>query len=240
MESDSQDRSGQKRVDVPARLGAANVASALSRDIIDGRYLYGEQLPPERLLAERLGTSRGTIRAALTKLESSGMVERLRGSGTFVCHRILGEQENVTEITSPLELISVRLAIEPPMVRMATVNASERDLDRLEQTLRRVEGCQANSEEFSKYDELFHLNLAEITGNPLMVWLYSQLNEVRSQSQWHRIRDKILNRQSIDLYNDQHRRLFEAIRHRDTEQAAARITEHLELARRDLTGAKMP
>ncbi len=202
--------------------------------------MFGEQLPPERVLAKRLRTSRGTIRSALARLEESGMVERIHGSGTFVLYRVPGEQEHVTEITSPLELISVRLAVEPPMVQMATINASARDLERLERALERVEGCGADSGEFSKFDELFHLCLAEITRNPLMVWLYSQLNEVRSHSQWHRIRDKILNRRRIDIYNDQHRRLFEAIRHRDARQAVALITEHLELARRDLIGAETP
>ncbi len=240
VDTESMQNEDQNRLGSPPRLGAANVASALNRDILEGRYLFGEQLPPERALAASVGTSRGTIRAALARLEAAGMVERIRGSGTFVLYREPGEQEHVSEITSPLELISVRLAVEPPMVRMATLNANARDLDRLSQALRRVESCRANSEDFSKFDERFHLCLAEITRNPLMVWLYRQLNEVRSQSQWHGIRDKILNRQRIDLYNDQHRRLFEAIRHREADQAAAVITEHLELARRDLTGAKMP
>ena len=125
----------QAKTDIPTHKGAVNVASVLNRDIIEGRYKFGEQLPSERILSEQLGASRGTIRSALSKLEKSAMVERIRGSGTFVIHRVQGQKEHVAEVTSPLELISVRLAIEPPMIRMAIINANARDLMQLEQTL---------------------------------------------------------------------------------------------------------
>ena len=230
----------QAKTDMPTHKGAVNVASALNRDIIEGRYKFGEQLPSERVLSEQLGASRGTIRSALSKLENSAMVERIRGSGTFVTHRVQGQKEHVAEVTSPLELISVRLAIEPPMIRMAIINANARDLMQLEQTLKLVEASGANSSEFSKFDEQFHLCLAEITRNPLMVWLYRHLNEVRGHNQWHRVRDKILTQARIDAYNAQHRRLFEAINNRDAEQAEETIIEHLEQSRLDLLGAKTP
>jgi len=229
----------ESRANSTGHLSSVNVASTLCRDIVEGRYTYGEQLPPERVLADNLGTSRGTIRSALATLEETGMVERKRGSGTFVRHRVQGTQEYVAEITSPLELISVRLAVEPPMIRMATVNASSRDLESLEQALLAVETIKTDAEVFSKFDEQFHLCLAEITRNPLMVWLYRHLNEVRGQSQWHRAGDKILNQESIEAYNIQHRRMFEAIRDRDSREAETIITEHLELARQDLVGARM-
>jgi GntR family transcriptional regulator len=49
----------------------------------------GERLGAERELAERLGVSRSTVRAALAELERSGMIRRKsgRGGGIFVAER---------------------------------------------------------------------------------------------------------------------------------------------------------
>ena len=57
------------------------------------------------------------------------------------------DHEDVADATSPLELIEVRFAIEPHMVRLAVTNASARDLDRLREALERVEavGGEPNS-----------------------------------------------------------------------------------------------
>jgi GntR family transcriptional repressor for pyruvate dehydrogenase complex len=46
-----------------------------------GVFAHGEQLPPERELAERLGVSRMTLRDAIAALRDSGMVETTRGRG---------------------------------------------------------------------------------------------------------------------------------------------------------------
>ena len=55
-------------------------------DIAAGRLRPGQKLQPERELADVLGVSRSTLRAALSTLESEGVVKRLpgRGGGTFV------------------------------------------------------------------------------------------------------------------------------------------------------------
>lgn len=52
-------------------------------ELIDGAH-PGDPLPTERELAERFGTSRTTIRQALTELVMEGRVERTQGRGTFV------------------------------------------------------------------------------------------------------------------------------------------------------------
>lgn len=49
-----------------------------------GRHRPGDRLPPEQQLAASLGVSRGTLRAALQRLEETGEVVRRQGSGTFV------------------------------------------------------------------------------------------------------------------------------------------------------------
>ena len=62
---------------------------ALLAEIADGRPGPGERLGAERELAERLGVSRSTIRAALADLERNGVIRRTRGraGGIFVAER---------------------------------------------------------------------------------------------------------------------------------------------------------
>ena len=96
--------------------------------------------------------------------------------------------------------------------------------------------CGDDRELFSRADEQFHLMLAECTRNPLMVWLYRQINDVRSHALWDGMKDKILTKARIAEYNRQHRELYESLYSRDADAATQMIAAHLEKARRDLLG----
>ena len=176
----------------PVTAGSAAIAARLRQAILDGNYADGERLPAERDLAQHFEASRGTVREALRRLEESHLVTRRIGSGTFVNHRPALDRGDIAEMTSPIELIEVRLAVEPQMARLVVVNATQRDLERMGEALKLLEACGDDRERFSRADEQFHLMLAECTHNPLMVWLYQQINDVRSHTQWNRMKDKIL------------------------------------------------
>jgi DNA-binding FadR family transcriptional regulator len=221
---------------VAAAVGSAGIAARLRQAILDGAYGFGERLPAERDLAEHFSASRGTIREALRRLEDAGLVTRRVGSGTFVAYRATAAEEDIAERTSPLELVEVRLAIEPHLARLAAAHATARDLDRMGQALRRIEAAGDDREAFSRADEQFHLAFAECSRNPLMVAIYKMMNEVRGHAQWDEMKDKILSPQRIAEYNVEHRRLYDALRSRDPTTAVAIITEHLDHARRDLQG----
>ena len=218
--------------------GSATIVSRLRRAILGGTYLYNERLPPERQLAADFGAARGTVREALRKLEEMNLVSRRVGSGTFIKYRKQMDQETIANLTSPLELIDVRVGIEPQIVRLAVLHASARDLEGLQQALDRVEGTKTDSEAFTQADGDFHLALVECTQNPLMVWLYQHINSVRGHVQWSRQKDKILTVHRITEYNMQHRALYTAIVERDVSSAVKMINAHLEEARRDLLGAE--
>jgi len=217
--------------------GSAWIAGRLRQAIQDGGYAYGEKLPAERQLAEAFGAARSTVRLALAQLEQERLVTRRVGSGTFVSHRRGPQPSDVAEQTSPLELIEVRLALEPHMTRLAVLNATARDIDRLAQLIDRLERDCADGEGFTQWDEAFHLAIAECTRNPLLVTIYRQINEVRTHKQWNAMKDKVLTPERIADYNRDHRNLFEAIRSRDLESAVAILTNHLHQARRQLLGA---
>lgn len=217
--------------------GATAIAARLQQAILDGTYAFGARLPAERDLAGHFGASRSTVREALRRLEERRLLTRRIGSGTFVSHRPTPDGSYIAELTSPLELIEVRLALEPHIARLAAINATGRDLDRMATALDQVESAGADRETFSSADERFHLQLAECTRNPLMVWLYQQINDVRSHTQWARMKETILSPQRIANYNKQHRALFEALRSHDAEAAVAVLEAHLRKARQHLIGA---
>lgn len=213
------------------RVGAAEIASRMRRDILDGHYQHRERLPAERELAETFGTARGTIRQALEQLEDMKLVQRKMGSGTYVNHVPQSDHEQIAEATSPLELIEVRLAVEPNIARMAVTNANARYLRELRDALLVLEEAGADPAAFSKADETFHLKMALCSQNPLLVWMYQLINEVRGHNQWDIRKDKILTPENIAEYNAQHRALYEAIERRDASKAVDIITAHLNKAK---------
>ena len=214
--------------------GAAGVATYLRQAILEGSYQFGDRLPAERQLAESRSCSRATVREALTILENAGFVTRRQGSGTFVSYRTKVGEQGVAETTSPLQLVEVRMAVEPHMVRLATINATAKEIARLDEIIEALEKSGEDFDHFSRWDQHFHQCLADATKNPLMMSLYEQVNDVRGHSQWDAMKGKVLTPGRIEEYNGQHRALFDAITRRDVESAMNIITRHLDDARHDL------
>ncbi|MBN34572.1 MAG: hypothetical protein CMM46_07300 [Rhodospirillaceae bacterium] len=227
-----------RNLPLPNSKSAAAIATQLRQAIMDGVYVDGERLPAERQLAVALSSSRTTVRVALRILEDSKLVNRRVGSGTFVTFRPETGDDDVAEVTSPLELVEVRIAVEPHMVRLATLHATLRDLDRIDEALNALEAPGISAEAFTRDDRTFHQAIADATRNPLMISVYRQINHVRGHRQWNAMKDKVLNEASIADYNKDHRALYDALRARDADQAVAVIDRHLDAARRQLSAVR--
>jgi GntR family transcriptional regulator len=63
------------------------VRRTLAAEIVSGRYAIGDKFPTDLELCERFGVSRHTVREALRDLQTKGILQRRRGSGTVVCGR---------------------------------------------------------------------------------------------------------------------------------------------------------
>src|SRR5438309_1064492 len=74
----------------------AQVVQNLRRQIETGRLPGGERLPSEAELAAIFQLSRITIRQALSRLSSDGMIERRQGVGTFVIPRRVAVQHDLS------------------------------------------------------------------------------------------------------------------------------------------------
>lgn len=223
----------------PPVRGASAIAARIRRAIRTGIYSTGDQLPPERQLAQAFGAARSTIRKVLEMLEEEELVHRRIGSGTFVTFE--GETNlatsDVADLTSPLQLIEARFAIEPHMVRLAVIHGTQRDLDHLQAVVRQLARTAHDKTAFTRLDTEFHLLLARCSRNPLIVHLYQQINDIRSHAQWTAMKEVILTPQQIDAYNAQHEAILAAIVKRDAEAAAQHLRDHLDKARNDLVRA---
>jgi DNA-binding FadR family transcriptional regulator len=226
------------RQQAPAR-GALSIAHDLQGAIKSGVYPYRQQLPAERELALAYRASRTTVRKALTWLEEQNLVERRPGSGTYATYEAGDSEEDIAEKTSPLELIEVRAALEPQIARLAVLHASARDVEQLQALVKALEEAEraVDSERYSAADEQFHLAIASCSSNPLLVWLYKQINQVRTHALWAEMRRKIINRENMHVYNVQHAAVVRAIQSRDAALAAETMIQHMEKARTDLIGA---
>jgi DNA-binding FadR family transcriptional regulator len=216
------------------------ILARLEKAIETGIYADGDQLPAERQLAITFGTARSTIRKVLDELEEKKFVVRRVGSGTFVNYSGPRHQnlEDVADLVSPMQLIETRFAVEPYMTRLATIHATQADLDRIESVLLRMEAPGVDQNLFTQLDSEFHLELARCSRNPLIVRIYQEVNMVRLHAQWDRMKKLILSPDAITYYNKQHRLIFDALTQRDAQAAADLVTRHLEQARQDLLGVE--
>lgn len=60
------------------------ISSALSSEILNGKYKIGDLLPSEPELSLRFGVSRNTVRAALRSLQNTGLIVSQQGVGSIV------------------------------------------------------------------------------------------------------------------------------------------------------------
>jgi GntR family uxuAB operon transcriptional repressor len=219
------------------KLAAPDIAALLRREISSGLLQANDRLPPERVLSETYHAARGTVRKALMQLEDEGFVEIRAGSGTYVLQQ--PEETSAASIANatPLELIDARFALEPHVCRLAVLHARPGDFDRLDALCSDMENCINDPSRFSEADTNFHRALVDSTRNGLLTWIIDQIGNVRSQDDWTRMRQLTLDTKTIEIYNQQHRAVLDAIRAREPEKAANTMKDHLETARLSLNRA---
>jgi GntR family transcriptional repressor for pyruvate dehydrogenase complex len=156
--------------------------------IREGRWAPGDQIPPERELAERFRVSRTSVREALRALEMQGIIESRQGGGTFVrsadtealvpplAAAILRGQREMTEV------LEVRELIEPGITRLAAVRATPEVVLELEQTLERQREAIANDRPFVDEDTAFHYALARAADNHILLRLHNVILDVLRES----------------------------------------------------------
>ncbi|MBV8348996.1 MAG: GntR family transcriptional regulator [Mycolicibacterium sp.] len=97
------------------------VARALRKDIVDGVYPVGSQLPTEHELCQRFSVSRYTVREALRRLRDDNLVSSRPRAGTLVVPRTSSDAYDVMSINDLVAFaIDARFVIES--IAMVTVD----------------------------------------------------------------------------------------------------------------------
>ena len=98
--------------------------------LLQGRYRAGDRIPPEAELVEVLGVSRVTVRAGLARLVERGVLERRRGSGTFLVRppggaRLAAGLERLETYTVHAERLGLKLDSEDLSIEAAGAEQDE-------------------------------------------------------------------------------------------------------------------
>ncbi len=208
------------------------------------RFPVNSRLPPERQLAIDLDVSRSALREGLTILEAEGKLWRHVGKGTFVGGRPAPQSDGfslVSQRTSPVEVMEVRLLVEPRIASLAAIRAKATDIKHMQRCLDKLDGALRRGDSadegriYDKWDGTLHHAIAEATHNSLLLALFDAVNEVRSLSTWGRLQTAAMNKQRWRIYGEQHHAFVDAIANRDPAGAERLMRHHLETVQKNLT-----
>ncbi len=213
---------------------SSNFALGRLRALLEEGTFDGEQrLPAERVLAAQLGIGRPALRRALEVLEAEGRIWRHQGKGTFLGRRPAQPQTNLEELskrTHPLEVMDVRLEIEPALARLAALNASNGDIERLVRLAEKT-AASADADSRELWDSALHRTIAEAAGNSLLLAIFDLVDRIRQDTTWRLLRERARSGERQRIYVDQHRRVIAAIAQREAHAAEQAMRDHLELVR---------
>ena len=209
---------------------AEEVADRIRMLVLDGTFPPGQPLPSERLLTERFGVSRGSIRDALRMLEMIGLLETRHGRGTFprelTVDRLVAPLASVMTYRQDLrdELMDVRRMFEPAVARAAATRATEQDFADLQRILEAQRQKLKSGRSAIVEDTAFHSALARATHNRVIVSIMATLNDLLVESRALALKQKGRPERSIEG----HEAVVAALRDRDAEAAARAMHEHIE------------
>ena len=154
-----------------SKLLAEQVQEQIYQYILNTPIAIGAKLPNEFELGEKFGVGRSTIREAVKLLISRGILEVRRGSGTYVVSTTpmdvdplgLGAVED--KMALAMDLVNVRMILEPGIAEMAAMNATARDVERLRELCAVIEQKIETGENYIEEDIAFHTAVAKCSGN---------------------------------------------------------------------------
>ena len=158
----------------------------------------------------------GYIREAFKQLEAEGLIESVPNRGSFV----LGFTKQDIQ-----DIYAVRAAVEVLAIRWAVDRISESEIVKLQDELDLMEFYtkKRNGKKVLELNSEFHETLYNASGSRFMAQV---LKSYQSYVQETR-KATVYCEANLDTILEEHRSIFEAVRERDKEAAAARIATHL-------------
>lgn len=208
---------------------ADDLAQRINQLIQEREYQAGDRLPSIAGMAREFGVGAPTLREALKKLETVGVVDIRHGSGVYV-----GHNDDSMVISNPIfdgavskkllvDLIEARIPIEMKSAALAAVHATDEHLTEMEQLLKRAGESLDDAGLLNQVNLAFHRQIALASGNTVLRQLLEVLSSLFQQEQ----------RLILDIHgsrrNDhaEHVGIFEALRQKDEKLATDRMRSHL-------------
>ena len=194
-----------------------------------GRLGPDLKLPTERKLSDDLGVSRRSVRRALEVLEAEGQVWRRQGAGTFAGPAGGGTDKSIDHLAAKsdfMDVMEVRLRIEPPLAQLAALRADATEIARLRSILQHINDSK-DSDGRELWDGAFHRQIAACAGNVLYIAIFELIDRVRQNRAWLKVRERARDESRLSLYSAQHQAIVEAIDGRDPDKAGEAMRRHL-------------
>lgn len=207
------------------------IANKVRDQIRDGKLRTGDKLPPEREMAQQLGTSRNALREALRSLEHAGLISLHKGArgGAFITD---GNPSAVAQSMEDLmhlgginlaNVTEARLSIETAIVEIAAAKGTTAAFDALDRNIDKVEELTQARDMDAKaaLNMEFHVLLAEATGNPVLVLMMRTLMDLLRS-----VHRPITAEDTVDIIRSR-RRFMRLLRSRQATAAATEMKDHL-------------
>ncbi|MWD25912.1 FCD domain-containing protein [Aquicoccus sp. SCR17] len=211
----------------------ASLESDLRQRLEAGEWQPGDQIPTERAFATEYGVARNTIRKILTRMVEDGLIERRVGQGTIVLDRPDTQFASVLEHflnASPIDILNLRIYIEPHSAAAAAKNASAAELEAI--VAADAKCAEATDLDLYEYwDSEFHRRIHEAAHNAFLTDLYDLMSIIRFQPPMMEIRRRSFNEERRQAYGSEHGAIVTALKNWDGRAAAAAMRAHL-LSRR--------
>lgn len=158
----------------------SNVVNQISSMIIERHFNPGDKIPTETELASKLGVSRNSIREAIKILRAVGVLEVLRGRGTFVTTTVSPTFFDplifslILEPKSNKDLYELRMMFDSMVLFCAVNRITKEQIATLKMMIQMTEESYTTDFDETKMDYYihqditFHKYLLETTCNPLI------------------------------------------------------------------------
>ncbi|MBZ4659331.1 MAG: transcriptional regulator, GntR family [Desulfacinum sp.] len=215
----------------PKRI-ADEVADQLTELIYRGFLKPGDRLPSERELARQLQVSRPTVREAINKLVVQGLVDQRHGQGTFVRSTESADDNPMATLMEGQDvtlehILEVRLGLECTAAALAAMRADERDIEHLRTSLEAMKADIAQGGIGHEPDISFHMAIAYATRNPVQVRVMRNLYDFLFFGIRMNLQKLYEEPANLPKIIQQHTAIYEAIRHRDSDEALEAMKRHI-------------
>ena len=136
-------------------------------------------------------------------------------------------------LTSPVEVLEIRMILEPPVAALAAARASGHDLQQLEHILQSSLAAKTIAD-FEVFDGRLHQAIFDAAKNALLSEHCRALAQIRNQPKWRQLKQKSVTAPRRALYDRQHQAIVEALQRRDAADAEDRMREHLRAVRESM------